>query len=67
MNERVVELEKQMADVMKRLGMTMEAEKKPKKEKKEKPEKEEKPKKKPKSAVITVTTPANRLTPLPLG
>ena len=45
-NERVVELEKQMADVMKRLGMTMEAEKKPKKEKKEKVEKEEKPKKK---------------------
>ena len=40
---RITELEKQMADVMKRLGMTMEAEKKPKKEKKEK---EEKPKKK---------------------
>ena len=42
-NERVAELEKQMADVMKRLGMSVEEVKKTKKDKKEK---EEKPKKK---------------------
>lgn len=50
-NERVAELEKQMADVMKRLGMSVEEVKKTKKDKKEKEEKpkkekEEKPKKK---------------------
>ena len=48
-NERVAELEKQMAEVMKRLEMSVAVEEKPKKSKKpkeEKPEKEEKPKKK---------------------
>lgn len=48
-NERVTELEKQMAEVMKRLEMSVAVEEKPKKSKKpkeEKQEKEEKPKKK---------------------
>ena len=44
-NKRVEELEKQMVDVMKRLGMKMEEEKKTNKEKKVK-EKVDKPKKK---------------------
>ena len=45
-NERVAELEKQMAEVMKRLEMSVAVEEKPKKSKKEKVAKEENPKKK---------------------